>query len=79
MKCPKCKFEIDYLDHDVNASCGGCFYSFEAKKGIRANESYDLDSLMVNVVVNNWRCPECEETLFETEEEAIQFLKGESN
>ena len=78
LNCPKCKFEIDCLDHDVTATCGGSFYSYEAKQGKKPCETYDLDSLMVNVEIDNWRCPECQEILFKQEDEAIEFLKGDT-
>jgi Zn-finger nucleic acid-binding protein len=79
--CPKCNVEIDCLDFDVTATCSGSIY----KENIQENswgktciESYDSDSLLSNVEFDNFRCPECSEVLFETEEQAIKFM-GEKN
>ena len=68
--CPKCKDEINYLNFDVTATCGSSLYIGD-KEG-----DYDLSCLTDGVEYNNFRCPECDEVLFETEYEAIKFLDG---
>jgi len=69
--CPKCKFEIDCLDFDVTATC---------KSQLYANESgdYDIDCLTDNAQYDNFSCPNCNEVLFETEEEAIKFMSDDN-
>ena len=77
IKCPLCEVEIISLDHNVTATCSGYLTIEEAINGIFADESYDVDSLMSNVEVDNFSCPICNEVLFFYEEQAIKFLKGE--
>ncbi len=82
MICPKCKMEIDNLDFDVTSTCSSSLYKenvVEDSWGKRCVEAYDSDSLLSNAEFNNFRCPECQEILFETEEEAINFLIEEKN
>ncbi len=76
IKCPHCEDYISSLDYDVTGGCSSQFTIEEAKKGYSARGVYDSDSLMENISVNNFRCPECDETICDTEEEAIKFLKG---
>lgn len=80
-KCPKCKREINELDFDVTSTCSGSIYKENIKEnswGKNCLEAYDSDSLLSNVEFDNFRCPACQEILFETEEEAIKFLRGEN-
>lgn len=77
LKCPLCEVEISSLDHNVTATCSGYFTQKEALKGMFASETYDIDSLMGNVEVDDFSCPICNELLFFHEEQAIKFLKGE--
>lgn len=79
MKCPKCKEDIERLNFDVSAGC----LSDISKDEIEAKEKhgfnildYEIDALTEDVIFNNFCCPECEETLFNTQEEAIKFLKN---
>jgi len=81
-KCTACGVEIDCLDFDVTATCSSSLYQEDVVKswwGKTAVEAYDSDTLMSNVEFNNFRCPECDTILFDTEEEAINFLKEVNN
>ncbi len=68
--CPKCKAEIDHLNFDVTGSCSAQVYEDNPN-----NIDYDLSCLTDGVIKDNFRCPECGETLFNSETEAIEFLK----
>lgn len=67
--CPKCKSEIDYLDFDVTGTCSSSLYPNE-------DGDYDVACLTDGVEFDNFRCPECSEILFDTEEEAKEFLNS---
>jgi hypothetical protein len=64
-KCPKCGKIINYL---INVVSGWKNYIFDGK-------NYEEDKFESDGVLNIWVCPECEEELFDSEEEAIEFLK----
>lgn len=72
-RCPKCKKEIDYLFSDE-----AVWARYEARV-----EGNDLEYGEMKEIVDvyddraqQFICPECNETLFENQEEAINFLKG---
>jgi predicted RNA-binding Zn-ribbon protein involved in translation (DUF1610 family) len=63
-KCPKCGEEIDHL---IN-------YCKSWEKFYFDGEDYNyIDTISTDE--NEYACPECDETLFYNEEEAIEFLK----
>jgi len=67
VKCPLCKAEIETL---LNIQSG--YKTFEMnKKGDYTDSGFDVDDN-----VNEWACPECNEVLATSEEEAIAFLNG---
>jgi phage FluMu protein Com len=73
-KCPKCGKVINYL---INVVSGWKNYIFDGR-------NYEEGEFEPDGVLNFWVCPECkEELLFDSEEEAIKFLKevkgGENN
>ena len=72
-KCPKCDEEITHLDFDVTAGCSAQIYQEDVLNGKITD--YDIDCLTDGVQFDNFRCPECQEKLFDTEDEAIKFLK----
>jgi len=74
--CPRCNFEITELEFDVTGTCGSSLTINEVKKNKSCYEVYDLDDLMINCEFDNFRCPECQEILFFSEEQAKEFLKS---
>lgn len=71
-KCPKCKKDITELEFDVTGTCSSTL----RKSDKDCCEAYDLDALLGNVEFDNFRCPECDEVIVFSEEEAKQFLNG---
>jgi len=69
MICPKCKMELNNLNFDVTATCGSQLYDSDEYA------DYDIDCLTDCVEFDNFSCPECNEILAQTEEEAIKLLK----
>jgi len=73
-RCPKCGAEIDHLR---------CYEKAWSTATCYINEDYliveysDWDILDVTEV--EYHCPKCDEVLFESEEEARKFLKGEAD
>lgn len=68
LKCPECKKEIEKLICEENTTSE--FYLSCLNGGIQNEFEYDSlgdDSL-------SYRCPECQNILFTTEDEAKQFL-----
>ena len=75
--CPKCKREIDCL-HNIQSGTAG----WEMRIDKDGNEEYEqMDEFFVpSGCTNVWRCPECDKTVFSTEEKAVEFLlKGREN
>ena len=70
-KCPKCNEDIDYLNFDATGTCLGYL-----EKGQNCTEAYDLDSLTTGVDFDNFQCPNCDEIIFFTESEAMEFLNS---
>jgi len=64
-KCPKCKTEIDYLK---NYQSGEKAFYFDG-------DEYDELGFYPDDRVNDYECPECNEVLFTSEEDAREFLK----
>jgi len=72
-KCPKCGAEIDYL-HE--------FDKVEEKFRFSIDDNGLPDYAHLNYIaeseeVIDFECPECDALLFEDEEKATAFLKGE--
>jgi len=68
-KCPKCLKEIKGLIHYQS---GYNRYDFWV---VDNNPNYQHDTFIEDNNVIEWCCPECNETLFTDEDEAIKFLK----
>ena len=69
-KCPKCGKEINKL---YNIQLGEMCWEMD-EDGEYENR---VDLFVQHDETNFWECPECNERLFDNEEEAINFLKGE--
>lgn len=66
-KCPKCSKEIKYLITDVKAWRTGVIYEpMEDKLHIDLNPAFNTYT---------FRCPQCHNWLFRTENQARKFLK----
>jgi uncharacterized protein YbaR (Trm112 family) len=65
--CPKCKQKIDYL---INIQSGWFAWKFDGEDYERLEEDEGVDGN-----VNYWKCPECHNELFCSEEEAREFLE----
>lgn len=64
--CPKCGNEITFL------------YGYSEKKWevqLDSNESCVLEEMYDVDALHSFECPDCNEELFKTEGEAIEFLK----
>ena len=73
MKCPKCKEEITHLDFDVTGTCRAQIYQEDVLNNKPTD--YDIDCLTDGVEYDNFSCPECEEILALSEQDAIDLLK----
>jgi len=74
-KCPKCEKEIDRLKNLYPV-----WQELEFKIDESGNPHYHLvDNAIPMGKDEKYICPECFETLFTTEEEAVKFLKGETS
>lgn len=72
VKCPKCKEEINSLINVQNV-----WVSYYAELDKNGDIQYEgKDRWDGNTDENGYDCPNCDETLFTSEEEAINFLKG---
>ena len=70
VKCPECEAEIDHLD---------VLEAWEKVYVLHADGEYKLiEEAPSEFLATQYRCPECEEVLFEDEDEALAFLRGES-
>ena len=67
--CPKCKEVIDYLCYVTTESSGG---SFCLEKGVPQYEEDYRDENGDSLI---FKCPECEEELFNLRAYAIKFLR----
>jgi len=72
VNCPHCKMEIESLNFSVVAVCSGNISIDDIKKGNM--DLYDSDDLMRSGEFDDFGCDECGEILFNTEEEAREFL-----
>jgi len=73
-KCPKCGKEIDYLKD---------YFPVWQEYNMRINENgeeyYEFvnDSIPMDVMNDEFECPECGEILFKNHDDAVKFLRGE--
>lgn len=67
-KCPKCDKEILFLTVVETKETTATYYG-----------SGDYDVTDVQIVSEVWSCPECNETLFTSEEEAKKFFEEEAD
>jgi hypothetical protein len=77
-KCPKCGAVIRSLNYYEKAWNRALFMIHVVRSDGRvfySPEYYDWDT--VEVIEGEYRCPECGEVLFTSEEEAEDFLTGE--
>ena len=75
MICPKCKFEISHIDFDVTGTCKAQIWESDVKANKPSD--YDIDCLTDSVEYDNFCCPECNEIIALSEEDAIEMLKKE--
>jgi len=79
LRCPKCGAEIHTLNYYEKAWSKATFGLIEIhlpsgeREYRRDYRSWDT----VRVIDVEYRCPECDEVLFTSEEEAEKFLRGE--
>jgi predicted RNA-binding Zn-ribbon protein involved in translation (DUF1610 family) len=73
-KCPKCHEEIEYL-RNVQTGSGSYYLFIEPKEGYM-DYAYEWDEFVADNDWNIYECPECGETLFDDEEEAVAWLEG---
>ena len=73
-KCPKCNKEIDELR---NIASGSMAYDYYIMPDGELHIEQESNGFVDDGNVNEWWCPECEEVLFTSEEEAVKFLKNE--
>lgn len=66
LKCPKCGEEIGFLTAIETKKTTGTYYG---------GEDYDVTD--TEIISEAWLCPECGEQLFDTEEQAKEFLGKE--
>lgn len=76
MQCPKCEEEITYLDY--SETYDGYNYG-RATLSRRGNLDYDeRSSDSSNREIVEYECPRCHNELFTDDEDAIEFLKQET-
>jgi len=68
-KCPKCKEKINTL---INVQSGFIYWTMNKK----ADYTGSINDFNTDDSVNEWCCPECNETLFNDEQDAIDFLNN---
>ena len=73
-QCPRCHKTISHLNH---------YQAHEAKSEFTVNPEGDkweveVDSYPLDTMMDDWECPQCGESLFMTEEDAISFLQGKT-
>jgi len=71
-KCPKCNSEIDGLRNIVSGS-----QEYDMCVTGSGEIHYEGNDFVDDSNVNEYWCPECDECLFTSEEEAVKFLKNE--
>jgi len=70
-KCPKCNDDITYLQ-----VISECMQTFE----LTENKDFPIYSGVEWIEGEGiFQCPYCDEVLFKTEQEAINFLAGDTN
>lgn len=72
-KCPKCQKEIDSLSN----YCTGITEVYDFTVDQLGEPNYEHVDTIREMTENEWACPECDETLFLREEDAIKFLSPE--
>ena len=65
-KCPKCGEKIEVLE---NNQSGIKTWEFDG-------ENYEEKDFFPDDKLNSWNCPDCDEELFYSEDDARKFLKG---
>ena len=71
---PRCKFCKKEIDRLVNFTSGLNRYDFWVDNDM---PDYQFDTFIEDNKTNDYECPECQEILFNDEEEATAFLKGQ--
>jgi len=71
-KCPKCHKEIEYLN-DYSKVERRYFFTVNEKGEANYEDTGDDTPTCDD---DDWECPECQTTLFTSEEEATDFLMG---
>ena len=74
VRCPKCKKKIDCLLWE-----GGKKHTGTLSINEDGNEEFDEDSNIFSQESYSYFCPECDEKIFEDDEDAIEFLKKEED
>jgi predicted RNA-binding Zn-ribbon protein involved in translation (DUF1610 family) len=74
-KCPNCGKEIDFLKNYVSNATDEFNFSLN-DKGKPVYEYVDTLAMSESEDDNIYACPECGQTLFTNEKDAIEFLKG---
>ncbi len=68
-QCPKCDEEVDHL---VNRVAEIHYYDLRVEGDRHVYEEQDWEP----IGQGDYRCPECQDVLFNTEDDALAFLKG---
>jgi hypothetical protein len=75
-KCPKCGaeiYELEYYAYELNHA------HFYVNENTNMAEYHSWDTLPDMAGSPEFRCPECREILFHSEEEAAEFLMPKTN
>lgn len=70
VKCPKCESEITFLNVYETAQRKG-----EMKIGSGGYPEFGIFTPLDWVDSTDYECPECDQTLFDNEEDATNFLR----
>lgn len=65
-KCPKCGKEVGFLTAIETKNTTSTYYG-----------GHDYDVTDTEIIGEAWMCPECNEQLFDSEEQAKEFLGKE--
>jgi len=69
--CPKCGKKIDFLINYVR----NITEEFRTTLNNRGEPEYEYVDTFLSGSDSVYACPECDEDLFDSEEEAVEFLK----
>jgi hypothetical protein len=69
-KCPKCKREIDYLESKYKVE-----YKSEFRPAHKTKQSYINEKITGSVTDLRYLCPECNQVVFKTHADALEFFK----